>query len=246
RLLYGTCERPFFMSEELAFEQLFGNRSAIDRDETAVLPWALCMQRAGNQLFAGPAFSQNQHRNVGRAELLDHAANAKHCFVGCNQTVKWSAELRLAQHAVLLLELMHVEGAAHDELQHLCVDWLEVEIVGPKRHRAHRIVAIMVTGDDDDFGLRREAQYFAQRLHAFLDTFRIRRQAQILKDDGRLEAAQHSDRFAARRSEQDLAVIETPLKLLLEAEVVLDDEHFWLIFSHSVSLYQYGSCRPFL
>ena len=73
-------------------------------------------------------------------------------------------ELRLAQLPVLLFERVDVERAADQQPQHVGVDRLLVEIVGAERDGAHGVVAVVVAGDDDDLGLRREAQDLPQRL----------------------------------------------------------------------------------
>ena len=108
-------------------------------------------------------------------------------------------QLRLAQLPVLLFERVDVEGAADDQPQHVGVDRLLIEIVGAERHGAHRVVAVVVAGDDDDLGLRREAA--ASRCSVCmpsLDAFGIGRQAEVLQHHRRLEAAQLRQRFAAR------------------------------------------------
>ena len=75
RLLHRAGERALLVAEQLALEQLLGNRGAVDRDELAVLAAALRVHRAREQLLAGAALAQDQHRHVGRRDLLDHAAH---------------------------------------------------------------------------------------------------------------------------------------------------------------------------
>src|SRR3546814_7143451 len=47
----GACKRAFLMAEKLGFEQVFGNRSAVDRDERLVGAAALSMNVASHQLL---------------------------------------------------------------------------------------------------------------------------------------------------------------------------------------------------
>jgi hypothetical protein len=134
-----------------------------------------------------------------------------------------------------VLQRVHVEGAADDEPQHIRIDRLLIEVIGAERHGLQCALAIGVAGHDDDLGLRRDAQDLGQRRQAFGDAFRVRRQAQILEHDRRLETAQSGQRLAARRHQQGLVVVETPLELALQPQVVLDDEQFVLLLTHRLA-----------
>jgi hypothetical protein len=57
---------PAHVAEELAFQERFGNRSAVDCDEWPVFPRAVEVNRAGYQLFTGSAFPGDQHVGVAR------------------------------------------------------------------------------------------------------------------------------------------------------------------------------------
>src|SRR5580765_1386185 len=56
-----SCKRALCMAKKLAFEQRFGQCSAIDGKERLVRTAAVEMDRAGDQLFAGSAFALNEH-----------------------------------------------------------------------------------------------------------------------------------------------------------------------------------------
>src|SRR6478735_6952020 len=70
RLLRGAGERALLVSEELAFEQRFRNRRAVDRDEALGAPRRQVVQRAREQLLARPRFAEDQYRGRCRRELL--------------------------------------------------------------------------------------------------------------------------------------------------------------------------------
>ncbi len=72
-LLMRTGEGAAFVTEQLALEQLFGNRRAIDRDETRTLAPALRMQGTRHQLLAGAALAEDEHRGIGGRHLCYHA-----------------------------------------------------------------------------------------------------------------------------------------------------------------------------
>src|SRR3546814_2453171 len=59
----GACKRAFLMAEKLGFEQVFGNRSAVDRDERLVGAAALSMNVASHQLLAGAGLAVDQDRS---------------------------------------------------------------------------------------------------------------------------------------------------------------------------------------
>ena len=67
-ILIGRGKGAFFMAEELAFEQVLGDRAAVDRNERFVLARAGLVDRLGDQPLAGAALAGYQ--NVGLAR--DH------------------------------------------------------------------------------------------------------------------------------------------------------------------------------
>ena len=62
---------PFLVAEQLALEQARGNRRAVQLDEGARATAAQVVDRAGDQLLAGPRLALNQDRRVGRRDDLD-------------------------------------------------------------------------------------------------------------------------------------------------------------------------------
>ena len=79
----GVGERPFFVPEQLALGQRFGNGRAVDGHERLVAAAAEVMDRLGDDLLAGAVFAQDQHGQIGlghapddRAEGLDGRALA--------------------------------------------------------------------------------------------------------------------------------------------------------------------------
>src|SRR5262249_30209970 len=67
-------KRPLLVTKELALQDAFGERAAVDGHEGALGPWTLRMQRPGYELFAGSALAANQHRRGG-------AGGPRHGFV---------------------------------------------------------------------------------------------------------------------------------------------------------------------
>jgi len=56
---------PLLVAEELAFDEVFGNGSAVDLDEGTRSPAAVSMKRPGHQFLAGAVFSGDEHAGVG-------------------------------------------------------------------------------------------------------------------------------------------------------------------------------------
>ena len=67
----GAGERPFAMAEQFAFDQVFGNRRAVDFDKHLLAPQALRVDRPRHQLFAGSRFAVNEHPPIGRRHQAD-------------------------------------------------------------------------------------------------------------------------------------------------------------------------------
>src|SRR5262245_37338197 len=65
----GEC--PLLVAEELAFEQRFRNRPAVDRHEGFRTPRAEVVNGASGQLLARTGFPDDQRRSVGAGYLAD-------------------------------------------------------------------------------------------------------------------------------------------------------------------------------
>ena len=71
-------ERAFFVAEQFAFEQRFGNRGAVDADVIRLAPPAQMVQRAGDEFLAGAALAENQNARVGLRDGLDQFPQFPH------------------------------------------------------------------------------------------------------------------------------------------------------------------------
>src|SRR5262249_39796593 len=66
----GASEGPFLVTKKLAFEQAGWNRGATQFDERAVLPAAVSVYGAGDQLLACSRFAGDQHRGISPGDGL--------------------------------------------------------------------------------------------------------------------------------------------------------------------------------
>ena len=62
----GAGEGALLVAEELALDQPLGDRGAVDRDQRPGGAPAVRVDRAGDELLAGPALAGDEHGGVGR------------------------------------------------------------------------------------------------------------------------------------------------------------------------------------
>ncbi len=71
-------ERAFFVAEEFAFDEVFGNGGAIELDERGGGALALAIQGAGDQFLAGAAFAGDEDGGLGAGDFADELAQVFH------------------------------------------------------------------------------------------------------------------------------------------------------------------------
>jgi hypothetical protein len=64
----GSGESPFFMTEKLAFEEVFRNGATVDRDESIFGTRRILVDGMGDEFFARAAFSGNKNWGVGAGD----------------------------------------------------------------------------------------------------------------------------------------------------------------------------------
>ena len=138
------------------------------------------------------------------------------------------------------LERVDVERAADDQPQHVGIDGLLVEIVGAEDTARTALSRSWLPVTTMTF-VRGASSGSPERRHAFIHAFGIGRQPEILQHHRRLEAAQLRQWLRAVPPQQHLVLVEAPVQLLLQTQVVFDDQQFRLVFSSRTSP---GACRP--
>src|SRR5439155_10955501 len=71
-------ERPLLVAEQLGFNQIFGNRRAVDLDERALRPLAVVMNRVGNELLAGSVLPLDQDVRIPAGHAFDQLEHFVH------------------------------------------------------------------------------------------------------------------------------------------------------------------------
>ena len=101
-------ERPLLVSEQFAFEQVFRDRRAIDRDEFAIGAVAGIVEASRQQFLARPARAEQHDRDVGVRHALDRPRHADHFGRGGDHPPKHLVVVIGADRelAVFLLDLV--------------------------------------------------------------------------------------------------------------------------------------------
>ena len=138
------------MAEELAFEEVFGDRTAIDRDERLVAPRRLGVQCARQHLLAGAALAGQQDRalELGRSldefEDLDHARGCRH-----DGSLSDGALDLPPQQLICPAHSLSLLGLANREQGLGRFERLREIVVGPQLHRLDRQLGRPVRGHQD-------------------------------------------------------------------------------------------------
>ena len=88
---------------------------------------------------------------------------------------------------------MDLEGALDQQLEHVRIDGLLVEIVGAETDGLDRVLLVELAGHHDHLGGRGDLQGLEQRGHALGDALGVGRQPEILQHDRRLVPAHGGD-----------------------------------------------------
>ena len=84
----GAGECALLMAEQFAFEQLGGNRPAVNGHKGRVTAFGVVMQVARDHFLAGPRLAQDQHTGVGVGHLLHHLAHVLDRSAGADQAAE--------------------------------------------------------------------------------------------------------------------------------------------------------------
>ena len=76
----GAGEGAASVSEEFAFDEVFGDGAAVDGDEGFVATFALFMDASGDHFLASAGFSEDENSGVCGSDAVDESSNAEH---GC-------------------------------------------------------------------------------------------------------------------------------------------------------------------
>ena len=72
-------EGPFFVAEQLRLDEFLGDCRAVHLHEPVAAAQAVAVDRTRDELFAGSAFTEQQHGRVGRRRTLDRIPHLAQC-----------------------------------------------------------------------------------------------------------------------------------------------------------------------
>ena len=145
----GAGEGPLHVPEQVGLEEIRRQVARIDGDERAIGADRVLVQRARDQLLAGPALAVDQDRRPARRRLddqVEHLAHPRALADDLAEVVGVRLEV-LAERAVLGDQPVLRQRVAQDD-QHLVVlERLADVVEGAALHRRDRVLDRRVGGD---------------------------------------------------------------------------------------------------
>ena len=146
--LDGAGERAALVAEELALEQLVGDRGAVEGDERPAAI-GMVMDRAGDELLAGAGLALDQDRGVGRRHATDHLVDLLHGGGAADDELL--ALLELAPQALeVVRQTTELERAVDQHGDLIQVEGLRQVVVRAALGGLDRVGHRVLRGHDDD------------------------------------------------------------------------------------------------
>ncbi len=147
--LAGAGKGPLHVAEQLAFEQLGGNRGTVERHKSPH-PAGELVQGAGHQLLAGTGLPLHQHGGVGGGDPGDQGLELAGFGAVANQGGRKELAHLPAQQQVLPLHLAALDDPVH-RLHHLIeIEGFENKVARPQTQRLEGSIHVAKTGHEDD------------------------------------------------------------------------------------------------
>ena len=223
------------MAKELALEQGFGNRRAVDCDKSAAA-FGRLVQALRKHLLAGATLTQQHHGRVAAGHALDHPTQAQHLRVAGQQAGQRIGLVQGLQSPVLGLQLEQPESPVYRQSEQLGLEGLGEEIVGAERNSSQRVGLVVLPGQHDHLGVRVDLQQLLEQPEALADRIGVWRQSQVHRHHRRLVATRLHQRRLAVAGRDGLETVERPFDLFLQREVVLDNQQRCLCNTHAAVL----------
>src|SRR5581483_11831894 len=88
----GSAKRAFLVSEKLALDEVFRERSTVDVDPRLISAQRMKVQSACNQFFAGSSLADDQNSSIMARHALDHEHEPLHRFAAEDSLCAWQIE----------------------------------------------------------------------------------------------------------------------------------------------------------
>ena len=139
------------MPKQFRFQQVLGQRAAVDGHKGMMLPVAVEVESARHQLFSRPAFAHDQHGAVGIGHFVNQIVNVLHLSAGADDVLKAIPVLEfLAEINIFPQSRLVIERPLHRHLQLIDLERLGHVIVGTHLHGLDRRLHRRVGRDQND------------------------------------------------------------------------------------------------
>ena len=229
-------EGALLVPEELALEEVLGDRGAVDVDERAVGPVAHLVHEPGDELLAGAVLAVDQDAGRRRRDLLDDRA---HLFEA--GALPDHAPRRVGQAVleglVLALQPVHLEQVADGQEDPVAVEGLLEEVVGAPPRGFHRGFDRSVARDHHDRQVRPPLVEVGEDLEPV-----PARHLDVEEDQLRILGEGGEAGLAVRRQDHLVALVaQDEVQALADVLVVVDDQDLHGGPPVFVSVYQENS-----
>ena len=161
--LVRAGETAALMTEQLALDELWRDRAAIEREKGLFLAPAELVNRGRDLLLAGAALANQQHAGIGDGDACHQVVHALHGGGIADQPRKVTQLPQFgAQRMNLLLVRERARDVAEDGAQAEGIDGLGEVVAHAPAQRLDRGVHRGVAGDQDDLGPLRGVQVLQQ------------------------------------------------------------------------------------
>ena len=235
-------ERALHMTEEFALEQGFRNGAGIDRHHGLSAPETAGMDFPRQDILAGSVLAGDEHRRVGRGDLVQGPADGGHGPGGAPE----HRFLRFARNDRCLRFPGLVPGGGEDFDEFVVVPRFHDEIEGPTLHSLHRQRDIGIGREQDDLHLRHHLLDFPGPVKPFIAGVDAGGEIHVQQDHVRPELFQRSHQGSRRRNRFHRLEVhgQQDLQRPADAGVVVHDEYLSFPCSHNSGQKYTFSCVP--
>src|SRR5450759_3953857 len=219
----GPGERAALVPEQLALQQVFLQRGALDDDERTLAPCAARVQQLGDHLLAGAGLAENQHRRIrGRDPLNQRQQPPELRALPDEFGAQVGRRQAALQEARPGPERLPLERAPDPHFQLVERTRLRHVVERPHPHGFNRRVDGSVARQHDHVSRRRARTDGLQHVETALA-----REAQVEEDDFRLQFRHAPQRLfpATGRRHGELHPLQLRQQHAAERRIVIDEEN---------------------
>ena len=221
----GAGEGPFFVAEEFAFEEIFGDGVTIDGDEGLIFLGGALVDGFGDEFFTGARFAEDEDWGGGGGDFADEGEDGLHLGGRADDIFERGEGGRFLEGEEFLFEEIEGERASEDEGEFIEVDGFGEEIVGTGADGLEGGGFFGLAGGDDNFDGGIDGEEFGEEGEAFGGGIGGGREAEIEENEAGLMGGESGESGDGIVGEEDgIGIGEGPFELGADVLVVFDDE----------------------